>query len=192
MDKGARLVRHDNSTQSAHDVIRSIMRNVPIPLQIQCELVDEGKEIGDTAAGGVINNELNEQIRRYRVELQSMQEEMAKALKEKDEETRQELEDERCKQQEEMNRVVTNLVSLASNYMEEKKRMDEKKNEMQERARKERDRAEAAYRQEIDDLNRQFQELSSTSIAEREAMRGQIDQLQQKWDSRPQGGCLIV
>ena len=70
--KGAQTIRHHNTAQSAHDLIRIIMRNYPIVLQIQRELVDEAKDIANTAAGEIINRELNVLIRRYQAELEEV------------------------------------------------------------------------------------------------------------------------
>lgn len=60
IDKGAQMVRHHNTGQSVHDIIRMIVKNRPVVLQIQRELVDEHKDIVDTAAGEAVNKELNE------------------------------------------------------------------------------------------------------------------------------------
>ncbi|KAF9647084.1 hypothetical protein BDM02DRAFT_3065838, partial [Thelephora ganbajun] len=76
LDEGAQLVRHHNTVESAHDIIRRILKNHPITLQIQRELVDEGKGITDTSAGEVINKEINEQIRRHQAKLEAVQKEM--------------------------------------------------------------------------------------------------------------------
>jgi len=194
LDKGAQLARHHNTTQSAYDIIRCIMRNRPIALQIQRELVDEGKNIIDTAAGEAVNKELNEQIRRHQVELKAVQEEMMKALKEKDEETRQEMEEETRKLQEQMNKMRADSEGMASNYGEEKRRMEETMRQMQEQARQEREQAEAAYRKQMDDLNIRLQESANASASDREAMQQRINQLQHQWDHRPRGGggCLIM
>ncbi|KAF9650766.1 hypothetical protein BDM02DRAFT_3111513 [Thelephora ganbajun] len=194
LDKGAQLARHRNTAESAYYTIRCIMKNQPTALQIQRELVDEGKDIIDTAAGEAVNKELNEQIRRHQVELKAVQEEMLKALKEKDEETRQELEEETRKLQEQMNRIKTDSEGMASNYQEEKRRMEEAMKQMQEQARQERERAEAAYKKQMDDLNKQLQESASASAAERNAMLERINGLQHQWDNRPRGGggCLIM
>ena len=194
LDKGAQLARHHNTARSAYDIIRCIMRNRPITLQIQRELVDEGKNIIDTAAGEAVNKELNEQIRRHQVELKAVQEDMMKALKEKDEETRQEMEEETRKLQEQMNKMRADSEGMASNYSEEKRRMEETMRQMQEQARQERERAEAEYRKQMDDLNRRLQESANASASEREAMAQRINQLQHQWDHRPRGGggCLIM
>ena len=71
IDKGAQMARHNNTPQSAHDIIRTIIRSTkryhPVALRIQYELVDKPRDIADTTAGKAINRELNEQTRRERV-----------------------------------------------------------------------------------------------------------------------------
>ena len=194
LDKGAQLARHHNTTESAHYIIRSIMRNQPMVLQIQRELVDEGKNIIDTAAGDAINKELNEQMRRHQAELKSVQEEMMQALKDKDEETRKELEEETRKLSEQMEKMRNDSAGMAENYQEEKKRLEEGMKQMQEQARQEREKAEVAYQQQMSDLNNRLQESTNSTAAEREAMMQRINQLQHQWDNRPRGGggCLIM
>ena len=49
LDKGAQIVRHYDTPESAHDIIRGIMKNHPAMLQIQREFVDEHKDIINTA-----------------------------------------------------------------------------------------------------------------------------------------------
>ena len=92
-EKGAQMARHYNTAQSAHEIIRRIMMNHPVVLQIQRELVDEHRGIIDTSAGQAVNRELDELARRHQVELESVENEMKQALEGGDEETRQELED---------------------------------------------------------------------------------------------------
>jgi hypothetical protein len=82
LDKGAQMIRHHNTEQSAHDVIRRIVNNHPVVLQIQRELVDEHKDIANTAAGEAINTELTEEIKRHEVALATMREEMMRTLEE--------------------------------------------------------------------------------------------------------------
>ena len=77
------MIRHHNTAQSAQDIILTVMKNRPVVLQIQRELVDEHKDIVDTAAGETVNQELNEQIRRHQIELKEVQEQMMQTLKEK-------------------------------------------------------------------------------------------------------------
>jgi len=131
LDKGAQLARHHNTTKSAHDIVRRIMENRPITLQIQRELVDEGKNIIDTAAGEAVNKELNEQMRRHQVEMKAIQEDMMKAFNEKDEETRKELEDEMRKLREQVKKTKMDSEGMASHYRAEKEAAEKRMNEMQ-------------------------------------------------------------
>ena len=105
LDKGAQMIRHHNTEQSAHDVIRCIMNNHPVVLQVQCRIMDEYKD-----AGEAINAELTEQIKRHKAEVNAMREEITQALREKDEMVRQELEEERRRLQEEMQMVMEQRV----------------------------------------------------------------------------------
>ena len=167
LDKGAQMARHHNTAQSAHDIIRRIMKNRPVALQIQRELVDEHKDIVDTAAGGVINQELKEQIRKHQVELRMVQEEMMQAMKERDEEARQELEEESRKLQEEMERIKKDSEGMASNYAEEKERMETKIKQMEREAKRERERTEVEYNRQMADLNHRLRMAANASKADR-------------------------
>ena len=194
LDKGAQMVRHHNTAQSAQDVVRMIMRNRPIVLQIQRELVDEHKDIVDTAAGEAVNRELNQQIRRHQAELKLVQEEMMQALKEKDEETRQELEEETRKLQEQMEKIRKDSEGMASNYSAERERMQARMKEMEEEAKKERQRAEAEYNRQMTDLNRRLQEAASSSAADRAKLQQEIWNLQNRLDQSDDddGFCTVM
>ena len=119
LDAGAQMVRHHNTAESSHDIIRSIMSNHPIALQIQRELVDEQKDIVDTAAGEAVNRELNRQIKRHQAELKEIRE-MARALREEDEQARWELEEDRRRLQEQVERIREDSMGMATNYAAEK------------------------------------------------------------------------
>jgi len=176
LDKGAQLARHHNTAESAHDIIRRIAKNRPIPLQIQRELVDERKDITDTAAGQAVNKELNEQIKRHHAELRAVREEM-QALMEKDEETRQELEEETRRIQAEINQMRMDSEGMAARYNEEKQRTEEAMRRMQEQARQERERAEAEHRRQMDHLNERLQQSAKDSAADRAALQREISEL---------------
>ena len=191
--KGAQMVRHHNTAQSAHDIIRLIMKNRPVVLQIQRELVDEHKDIVDTAAGEAVNKELNEQIRRHQAELRAVQEEMMQALQEKDEETRRELEEETRRLQEQMAKVRQDSEGMASNYAAEKGRMEAKMKEMEEEAKKERKRVEDEHNRRLADLNRRLQDASNASRAEQQRLEGEIKRLQDRLnDSDDDGWCVVM
>ena len=122
-DGGAQMVRHLNTVESARDIMRKIVKNDPVVLQIQRELVDEGKDLGDTAAGSAVNRELSEQLRRHLDELKGVQEEIAQAFEEKDEETRMELKEETRRLNEEIGRIKKDEREMAMKYAAEKRRI---------------------------------------------------------------------
>jgi len=161
LEKGAQFTPHHNTTKSARDIIRRIMKNQPMPLQIQRELVDEGKNIIDTAAGRALNLELSEQITRHQAELKVNRKEMLQALDQNDEETRQELQEEMREIYENMNKAKMDSEGMAASYNEEKWRMEEAVRRIQEEARQERQRAKAEYQRWIDDLNERLQQSTS-------------------------------
>ena len=157
LDKGAQLTPHHNTIKSARDIIRRIMKNQPTPLQIQRELVDEGKDIIDTAAGRALDLELREQIARHQAELKVNRKEMSQALDQNDEETRQELQEEMRKIYENMNKAKMDSEGMAASYNEEKWGMEEAVRRIHEQARQERGRADDEYRRWMDDLNERLQ-----------------------------------
>ena len=186
LDKGAQITRHYNTVQSAHDIIRRIVRNQPAPLQIQREIVDEGKGILNTAAGEAINSELNAQIRRHKAELRTMKREMEKALREKDEETRRELEKESRRLQEHIDRTRLDLETVTSRYDEEKRRTEDEFRRMREDARQEADQTHTEHRRQMDQLENQLDAHAVASTAERQDLQQQVGRLQQRLDGHHQ------
>ncbi|KAF7336788.1 GTP-binding protein A [Mycena venus] len=125
LDKGAHMLRHDNDVTSAQAILHYLIANQPRALRIQRELVDQGKDISQTAAGEELNRELAEQIKRHREEMAILQREMKEAIRAKDEETKRELELETRKLQTEMTRVQDDSKKMASDYTEQKGRAGE-------------------------------------------------------------------
>ena len=191
LDKGARLARHLNTIGSAHDIIRSIMKNVPIPLQIQRELVDEGKDFANTSAAEAINEELNAQIKKQQAELWALREEM-KEIRENDKVARQEMEEERRQRNEEIEKMRKEKESMASGYEEDRRKMKEQMEEMQEQHRKDRERDAEEHRKRMEEYKRLLEERANAAAAEREQLQNRMNELQHQWDNRPQGGCLIM
>lgn len=51
IDQGARMMRHLNTADSARNVLVRLSRSIPVPLQIQYEIVDDRKILPETVAG---------------------------------------------------------------------------------------------------------------------------------------------
>lgn len=130
LDKGAKLVRHDHTLESAHNIIRSFFNQVPQALQIQQEL-DSGMDISQTSAGRELDRDLMELITQHRKDIQAIIEEMKEASYLRDEQARQELAQDREKLQEEVKRIQADSENLASGYMEALRKLEERMNETQ-------------------------------------------------------------
>ena len=115
LDKGAQFARYHDTPESAHDIIRRIMKNQPTPLRIQRELVIEGRHITDTAAGRALNLEFGGQIARHQAGFKANRKGV-RGLMKKDEETH--------KIQEEINQTRTDSGGMTARYNEEKRRME--------------------------------------------------------------------
>jgi len=76
INKGAHLVRHDNTVKTAHDILQHIINNRRLPLRIQIELVDEKKKLLETVAGEELNREMLELTRKQEAEIKQLQDEM--------------------------------------------------------------------------------------------------------------------
>ena len=177
LDKGARMARHENTVPSAEKIIRLIIDNHPLPLRIQRELVEEGKDISETSAGEELNRELNAQIKKHQQEMLVLKEEMQQAMKDKDEETRRELEIETQKMQREISRFENDAKRLASDYKSEKERLEARLTEMGEETRREADRIAAQYQRQIDELRDTLEASANASESEKAQMQEQITQL---------------
>ena len=120
LDKGAGMARHENTVASAETIVRLIVGNHPLPLQIQKELVEERKDIVETSAGQELSRELDNQIRKHEEDIRILTEEMEQAVREKDEEARGELEIETRRMHEEVRRFEMEAKKLASDRRREK------------------------------------------------------------------------
>ena len=211
LDGGAHLARHNNTVKSARDIVRRIMENSPITLRIQRELVDECKDITDTAAGEAVKKELSKQIRYCRAEVEALQE-MRGRLKWEEKEKRQELANKSHRVQHQIARMTVRLEEMMSHYCQKKRQVDKVLREMQGKAcresetqelwermkklrmdlecmasshREEKRRTEEVMRQERKRAGAAYKELRdifNDSAAEREAMKLQIDELlQNQW-----------
>ena len=168
LDEGAQYACYHNTAESAHDIIRHIMKNTLIPLQIERELVDERMDIANTAAG----KELTGQFRSRLAGLQGIWEELETKTRELTE------------QVDDMRKV---LEDMESKHQEEKRRMEEEMRQMQERLdRQEREQremkqAEAEYKKRIEELEERHQEIINAS-AKAKAMEEAMRQMQERLD----------
>jgi len=194
LDKDAQMARHANTVPSAEAIIRLVLNNHPLPLRIQEELVNEHKDISETGAGEELDRELKAQIKKHKEEMLALKEEMRQAVKDKDEETRRELEIETRKMQKEIARFENDTKRLASDYKDEKERLEARVTQMEAETRQEADRVATQYQRQIDGLKDSIQTDAATSQREKARMLEQINDLSSRRDhvrSAPLGPGLF-
>lgn len=81
LDKGAWMARHDNTVFSGAKILLRILKNNPLPLRIQEELVKQHKDISETSAGEELNRGINAQIKKHQEKMRILREEMERVMK---------------------------------------------------------------------------------------------------------------
>lgn len=125
LDKGAIMVRHDNTQKMAHAIIHRILENHPMPLQIQKEMVEEKKDISETAAAVELDRELAAMAEKHKRDLAQVRVEMEEAISARDEEAKQELQEMRTELEEKLRQNEHDRTRLSEEYAAEKQRADE-------------------------------------------------------------------
>lgn len=196
LEKGAQIVRHHNTEQSAHDVIRRIVNNHPVVLQIQRELVDEHKDIAGTAAGEAINVELTEETRRHEANLNAMREEMMRTLEERHAMARQALEEETMMLQEQMFMIMEDSEEMALEFVQELEWVETKLKHMEAQARLDREQVELEHQVQITLLNSRLETAEIEAEIERLTMEHQVNRLQAQLNESNSAGngssCVVM
>jgi len=79
LDEGARMVRYAGDRRSGLDLLDMLIDRERVTLSIQRETVDEQKDLIETGAGQVLNEELLRLQRKYQEDLQRLKEELEQA-----------------------------------------------------------------------------------------------------------------
>lgn len=179
LDKGAQLVRHTATAQSARTVLRLLVKKQPAVLNIQREIVDEGMDITQTPAGLEVDRHVAALIAKHQQELAQIREEMAAAIEAKDSEARKELHEVRQRLESEVIRLAADRDTLSRQFEEEMARAEVRSRCLGEELERERNsRAEVQA-----DINNLLRELSSNNKAteeQRAELLRQIEWLQQQ------------
>ena len=169
------MVRHHDTIQSAHDIIRRILAKHPVALQQ--ESVDEPKYgIVDTVVGRAVDRETDEQIRPHRKQFRKDSEGVAAnytAEKERMEARMIEMEREARRERQ---RVDAQLASL-DRRLQDVTSLSAADRARSEQEAKERDRAEAEHKQQLAGLTRHLRDETDASAAHRARLEQEMKKL---------------
>ncbi|KAM0719947.1 hypothetical protein Q7P37_004082 [Cladosporium fusiforme] len=167
VERGSQVHRHYNNRESALRIIDSLtghnVSNPKIVLDIQSQMVDEGKDLANTAAGQAVDDAIAKERKRFAKQIAESQADLKEALAARDRETADILK----QHQDEMNERVRKLdkehsslqVSLErlqeerfakmKKALEEAERISAEAKEMMEKAKREQQEKEKAFEREI-------------------------------------------
>ncbi|KDQ07708.1 hypothetical protein BOTBODRAFT_166765 [Botryobasidium botryosum FD-172 SS1] len=113
-DGGARSYRHYNTVESAHNIIRQLLGNLPKPLLIQEQIVDQHMSLADTDAGTELSREMLQQIENHKEEGRILKEQMEEAIRNKDEQMKRWIEEQSKMMERETARLRDEIARLRS------------------------------------------------------------------------------
>ncbi|KAI6165664.1 P-loop containing nucleoside triphosphate hydrolase protein [Pisolithus thermaeus] len=130
LEKGARLLRHDNTETSAHAILRNLINSQTAILAIQHEIVNQRKGLAQSAAGSELTRLLKEQAQRYGDEITKLRGEVELATRAKDE-ARKELQEEVERKRLEIERIQHDVGRMATDFLVERSRLESRIAEME-------------------------------------------------------------
>jgi hypothetical protein len=143
IQRGSQVTRFTDR-DSALKIMELLLPNNPLPLEIQLELVDQSKNLVETAAGKSVNEELNRLEKIHKDQLQQIKEEYYLAIQEKDKELQEHLEDAQRKIDRDLDKI----------------------HRQQEQLRAERRAEDRRRKNELDFQFQRIQSLSTTNLSE--------------------------
>jgi hypothetical protein len=130
IDKGAALQRFHGTRESGLELIRKLIPNEPKSLDIQVEIVNQGRTLLETEAGKYINKELIAQEKRHKEEIESLKRGFEGAMQE----MRNEMRDVLAAEQKKLEKVVAEKELLAELHAAEVEKRKGKEAEIPDRA----------------------------------------------------------
>ncbi|EMD32149.1 hypothetical protein CERSUDRAFT_109041 [Gelatoporia subvermispora B] len=191
LEKGARMLRHDNTLASAHRILSCLVNNRPEVLQIQDEVVNKHKDIQQTAAAAELARELEEQKRKQQEEVDRVRREHEAAVAAQQEATRRALEQERARIAAEEARARAEYERMRREQEEARIRTEQQAREMQRRLEEE---ARIAREREEQTrlLHEEQQRQAVQQAAERERLRIELEAAQRRHRRHRGGGDCVV
>jgi hypothetical protein len=155
VERGSQIHRHYNTKESALKLIDSLVGGTKsrpkIILDIQAQMVDEGKDLASTAAGKAVDDAISKERERFAKQIAESQADMKEALASRDRETADILR----QHQEEMNERVRRLDSEHSALQVSLERLQEERFAKMKKALEEAERVSAEAKEMMESTRRE-------------------------------------
>ncbi|CAE6519813.1 unnamed protein product [Rhizoctonia solani] len=187
IEQGATMIRRTHkNTESAHDIIRMLLKKDPIAMQVQKELVDEGKVLADTGAGREVEHELNMAAEKHKAEMKELKTDMDEALRDRDERTQKELAQYQQEAQVAEAKRQAELAALKQGYNDEQVRWQKQA----EQALAEQKAVEARQQALHNQLEEERRRQQAAAEHQRQEYQNRINDLEHRVNNQG-GGCII-
>jgi hypothetical protein len=132
INKGSKVLRQDDGRASAKSIIFYLVRrrtaaNMSVALDIQKEMVDEGKTLDQTGAGQEMNAQILVMKREYEDKIVQLRADLKAAIARKDEEWKSQIETERRETKSKLDKGEEDRRMLKADNEDLKKRLDDRR-----------------------------------------------------------------
>jgi len=192
LERGSRLARFEDSRDSGLQLIMSLIEQNPVVLQIQKELVEDGKNLIDTAAGNTVNEETKRLEEKYKAEIAQIQKEMDEALAARDKDVQEALQTSEKHFQRKLDRVREQQDMLRYEQRNEARRRESEYDQLQAEYQK-------RFKQELSEQKLEYDEVIAQLKAneaklrreQRDAIDAEIAKMDKK-DKKERTGLKLV
>lgn len=193
MSKGAKMKRSKNTRESAKDILAELVDFSPVTLQIQEEMVDQGLEVDQTAAGEALNRDILKKTQSLEADILKIQRDKDKAEKNHKVALRKILEKQESDKYALLREIESEKAALHADRWEERKNMEEKVEQVKarlekkinlvtEESRRMKDDLEAEARESKERLKSEFnEELYAAKLDLSAQQRRQIELIEQNF-----------
>lgn len=195
LDKGAKMMRHNNVLGSAQEIIRHLLKNNPMALQIQREIVDEHKDVSQTAAAAEIERELRAEREKQRIEAERVKLQMegtsacgspnracmligsAEGARAQEAQLRLQREEEARRRQAELNRIAAEQRWAQEQRERERREMEQRAREQAEARQREADRIHREHQEQLERERRVAEEARMRAAKEARRQQEEVQRL---------------
>ncbi|OAA41625.1 hypothetical protein ISF_09771 [Cordyceps fumosorosea ARSEF 2679] len=182
ISRGSICCRYYNNAESGRDIIHKLVNHGrPIATGIQRELVDESRELGQTAAGQEVEGELGKARQKWTAEKRRIEKDMKESKRQHDREAEKMLREERDRYADVMKKIEEDSEALRAtmeNLLAQRNEREVKmKDEMKQQREAHKDELKRLKKKQRE-LERQTAELKSQQVRNEEARQNEIPKQQ--------------
>jgi hypothetical protein len=194
--KGSKVLRQDNGKVSAKLIIEYLVKkrtaaNIGVALDIQKEMVDQGKTLDQTGAGQEMNAQLLAMRREYEEKILTLQADLKLAIAKKDEEWKSQIEAERRQTKAKLEKEEKDRLMLQADNDDLKKRLNDRRGSF------DRDYSNTDFLMKNLEYELQIMRERSEAAEKQQALRNEVQMKENKlellrWKIRQAQSCVLM